>query len=35
MTWFHFDPQSFAFSFLSVLFESVPVSAARRVGLGR
>ncbi len=24
MTWFHFDPQSFAFSFLSVLFESVP-----------
>ena len=24
MTWFHFDAQSFAFSFLSVLFESVP-----------
>ena len=24
MTWFHFDPPSFAFSFLSVLFESVP-----------
>ena len=24
MTWFHFDPSSFAFSFLSVLFESVP-----------
>ena len=24
MSWFHFDPSSFAFSFLSVLFESVP-----------
>jgi uncharacterized membrane protein YraQ (UPF0718 family) len=24
MSWFHFDPRSFAFSFLSVLFESVP-----------
>ena len=23
-SWFHFDPSSFAFSFLSVLFESVP-----------
>ena len=24
MSWFHFDPSSFAYSFLSVLFESVP-----------
>ena len=24
MPWFHFDPSSFAYSFLSVLFESVP-----------